>query len=229
MSTLIELHDLQKTYWLGDMALDVLKGISLAIEEGDLVSLMGVSGSGKSTLMNILGFLDVPTSGRYILRGDDVSRLSRDARADIRNEHIGFVFQSFNLLARTSALQNVMLPMEYTHGVSRKQAKERAEMLLENVGLKDRMNHHPAQLSGGQQQRVAIARALINKPSILFADEPTGNLDSKTGVEILHMFQQLNAQEGLTVVLVTHDAEVSAYARRVIHMRDGVISEGGLS
>ena len=219
---LIELEDLRKTYRLGDVALEVLRGISLRVAAGDMLALMGASGSGKSTLMNILGFLDTPTSGRYLLAGEDVSRLSRDARADARNNRIGFVFQSFNLLPRMSALRNVMLPLEYGRGVPARGARQRAEAMLERVGLADRMGHQPSQLSGGQQQRVAIARALVNRPSILFADEPTGNLDSRTGAEVLEMFRRLNEEEGLTVVLVTHDAGVSAHARRVVHIRDGL-------
>jgi ABC-type lipoprotein export system ATPase subunit len=221
---LIELHDIWKIYNLGDLDVPVLKGISLSISQGETVSLMGVSGSGKSTLMNVLGCLDRPTSGKYFLDGADVTKFSVNQRADLRNRKIGFVFQNFNLLARTSALENVILPLEYHHqGMSRRDSIDRAKTLLDRVGLSDRMHHHPSQLSGGQQQRVAIARSLINEPSILFADEPTGNLDSKTSGEILEMFQQLNAEDGITILLVTHDPDVAHHSRRVIHIRDGCI------
>ena len=225
---LIELKDLRKTYRLGGgEGVDVLKGVTLSIAEGDLVALMGASGSGKSTLMNILGFLDVATGGDYFFDGRDVSRLSANERADIRNERIGFVFQNFNLLARTSALQNVLLPLEYQR---RRRPKAEnvawAKELLVRMGLEERMDHAPAQLSGGQQQRVAIARALVNRPRILFADEPTGNLDSKTTDEILRMFRRLNDEEGITIVLVTHDAEVCDYAKTTIHIKDGQVVSG---
>ncbi|MGN0844638.1 MAG: ABC transporter ATP-binding protein, partial [Kiritimatiellia bacterium] len=227
MPELLELDNLVKTYHLsGGIDVPVLKGVSLSVEKGDLVALMGASGSGKSTLMNILGFLDTPTSGTYRFDGRDVSRLSEDERADVRAARIGFVFQSFNLLARTSALQNVLMPLEYHRGVRRRRAEERdrAVQLLEMLGLEGRLDHTPAQLSGGQQQRVAIARSLINQPDILFADEPTGNLDSVTTVDILRMFQRLNTEQGITIVLVTHDAEVCDYAKRTIHIRDGLIA-----
>jgi ABC-type lipoprotein export system ATPase subunit len=187
---------------------------------------MGVSGSGKSTLMNILGCLDRPTSGRYVLDGEDVSQLSVDQRAVIRSRKIGFVFQNFNLLARTSALDNVMMPLAYsTTAVGETEGKARARALLERVGLGDRLNNHPSQLSGGQMQRVAIARALINQPRLLFADEPTGNLDSRTSEEILGMFQQLNKEEGITIILVTHEPDVAGHARRTIRIRDGLMEE----
>ena len=225
---LIELTDIRKTYFLGGgEGVEVLKGVSITIHEGDYVALMGASGSGKSTLMNILGFLDTPTSGTYLFDGRDVSRLSSDERANLRNERIGFVFQNFNLLARTSALQNVLLPLEY-----QRRRRPRAENvawareLLVRMGLGERMDHSPAQLSGGQQQRVAIARALVNRPRILFADEPTGNLDSKTTVEVLDLFRKLNEEEGITVVLVTHDSEVGAAARTAIHIKDGQVVSG---
>jgi ABC-type lipoprotein export system ATPase subunit len=227
---LIRLEDIRKTYYLGEVELQVLKGISLTIDHGEMVALMGASGSGKTTLMNILGCLDRPTSGKYWLDGQEVSRMSADERAMFRNHRIGFVFQSFNLLPRTSALENVMMPLLYANEVtSNRESRRRAAALLDLVGLADRMDHEPSQLSGGQQQRVAIARALINSPSVLFADEPTGNLDSKTSEEILQMFCRLNQQEGLTVILVTHEAAVADHARRVIHITDGVMDNGELS
>src|SRR5205814_1033243 len=204
--------DVRKTYQLGEMDVPVLKGISLSIDHGEMVALMGASGSGKSTLMNILGCLDRPTSGQYWLDGQELSRLSNDERAMVRNKKIGFVFQSFNLLTRTSALENVMMPLSYTAAnLSTKEQKERATELLERVGLGDRLDHAPSKLSGGQQQRVAIARALVNNPPLLFADEPTGNLDSRTSEEVLQMFQKLNDEEKITIILVTHDPEVTAH------------------
>ena len=225
--TLIELRNLTKTYHLGDVDVPVLRGISMKIYEGTLLALMGPSGGGKSTLMNILGFLDTPSGGQYLLDGRDVTTLSSNARADLRNERIGFVFQIFNLLARTSALKNVMMPLEYSRTRQRpKEMREWAEHLLERVGLKERMDHQPSQMSGGQQQRVAIARALVNRPKILFADEPTGNLDSKTSEEVLQMFQELNAKEGLTIVLVTHSPEVGAFAKEAYHIKDGLMVDG---
>ena len=220
---LIELRDITKTYHLGEIDVPVLKGVSLDVGRGELVALMGASGSGKSTLMNILGCLDRPSSGSYKLDGQEVSSLSSDQRARVRNDKIGFVFQAFNLLARTSALENVMMPLAYASHVSEKEAKKRAKEMLERVGLADRMDHYPSQLSGGQQQRVAIARSLINHPPLLFADEPTGNLDSRTSQEVLEMFRKLNDEEGLTIILVTHDANVGAVAKRTIRMRDGKI------
>jgi ABC-type lipoprotein export system ATPase subunit len=224
---LIRLDDVRKTYHLGEVDVPVLKGVSLTIARAEMVALMGASGSGKTTLMNILGCLDRPTSGRYWLDGQEVSRLAADARAVVRNKKIGFVFQSFNLLARTSALENVMMPLSYTAaGLSRREGRKRAEALLDRVGLGDRMDHHPSQLSGGQQQRVAIARSLINHPPLLFADEPTGNLDSRTSREILEMFQALSVEEGITIVLVTHDANVAQYAQRIIRISDGLIEAG---
>ena len=219
---LINLHDVSKTYHLGEVSVPVLKNVSLTIGRGELVALMGASGSGKTTLMNILGCLDRPTAGDYFLDGEEVGRRSAEQRAMIRNRKIGFVFQSFNLLSRTTALDNVLMPLSYSSGVTR-EGRERGRQLLHRVGLAERMEHHPAQMSGGQQQRVAIARALINQPPLLFADEPTGSLDSKTGREILGMFQQLNAEDGITVVLVTHDAEVARHAQRVIRIQDGRI------
>ncbi|MCX7872127.1 MAG: ABC transporter ATP-binding protein [Verrucomicrobiae bacterium] len=224
---LIEVENLTKVYKLGEVELQVLKGITMSVAYGELVALMGASGSGKSTLMNILGCLDRPTSGKYRLDGKEISNFSVNERARLRNSLIGFVFQSFNLLSRTSALENVLMPLTYAHEhISEKAMKERAIKLLEKVGLADRMDHHPSQLSGGQQQRVAIARALINNPRLLLADEPTGNLDSKTSVEILQMFQELNKTEGLTILLVTHDPNVAKYAQRIIRIKDGLIENG---
>jgi len=224
---LITLEDVTKTYVLGeDIEVPVLKGITATIASGELIALTGVSGSGKSTLMNILGCLDRPTAGRYWLDGEEVSRFSAVERAVVRGRKIGFVFQNFNLLPRTSALDQVMMPLIYARpGVSDAAGLERAKALLRLVGLEDRMDHHPSQLSGGQQQRVAIARALINNPPVLLADEPTGNLDSKTTVEILDMFRRLNAEEGITVILVTHDPGVAGTAQRTIHMKDGLIED----
>jgi ABC-type lipoprotein export system ATPase subunit len=227
MEPLIRLNNLTKTYHLGEIDVPVLRGVSLTIQRGELVALMGASGSGKSTLMNILGCLDRPTSGEYWLDGREVSRFNSDQRALVRNSKIGFVFQSFNLLPRTSALDNVMMPLSYgNHRISDREARERAMQLLHRVGLGERYHHHPSQLSGGQQQRVAIARSLVNQPSILFADEPTGNLDSKTSVEVLEMFQRLNTEEGITIILVTHDANVARHAKRAIRMSDGLIEAG---
>src|SRR5476649_180423 len=222
---MIRVENLVKTYKTGNMDLTVLKGISLHIKEGEMVAIMGPSGSGKSTLMNILGCLDRPTSGSYLLDGEEVGALSNDERAIVRNRKIGFVFQSFNLLARTSALDNVMMPLSYTADLSDRDARKMSIEMLERVGLADRMDHVPSQLSGGQQQRVAIARALVNRPRLLFADEPTGNLDSRTSDEVLSMFQDLNRDEGITVMLVTHDQNIASHARRTIRIRDGVIEE----
>jgi putative ABC transport system ATP-binding protein len=220
---LIELRGISKTYDLGEVKVEALRGADLDIEAGEYVALIGPSGSGKSTLMNTLGCLDQPTSGSYRLAGDEVAGLSRDERARIRNQRIGFVFQNFNLLARTSALENVELPLLYSKGLSARQRHARAKEKLGLVGLADRLDHHPSQLSGGQQQRVAIARALVNSPAILMADEPTGNLDTRTSKEIIALFRDLNEREGLTVILVTHDQEVARYAKRTIVLRDGRI------
>lgn len=221
---LIQLKNITRTFRVGDVEVPVLKGISLTIERGDLVALTGPSGSGKTTLMNTLGCLDRPTDGEYWLDNEETARLSSDGRARIRNSKIGFVFQSFNLLPRTTALEQVMMPLAYAStGISDREGRQRAEALLAKVGLAGRMDHTPSQLSGGQQQRVAIARALINQPPVLFADEPTGNLDSKTTLEVLAMLQHLNRDEGITIVIVTHDPVVAAHARRNIRLRDGVI------
>ena len=226
MGKLIELKDIYKTYFLGEKDVPVLKGITLDIEHGEYVALMGASGSGKSTLMNILGCLDRPTSGDYLLEGEELGRASGDRRAMIRNRKIGFVFQNFNLLPRTSALENVIMPLNYTNNsLSRSECRKRGLAALEQVGIADRAGHHPSQLSGGQQQRVAIARALINRPPLLFADEPTGNLDSHTSVEVMEMFSKLNA-EGITVILVTHSEEIANYAKRTIHVSDGQVISG---
>lgn len=226
---LIELRNITKTYFLGEMDVPVLKGITLDIEKGDYVALMGASGSGKSTLMNILGCLDRQTGGDYFFEGDELGRASGDYRAMIRNRKIGFVFQSFNLLPRTSALENVIMPLAYTAGdLSRKECRARGLAALERVGLSDRVGHFPSQLSGGQQQRVAIARALINHPPVLFADEPTGNLDSHTSIDVMRMFDELNAQ-GITVILVTHSMEIAEFARRVVRISDGEIREDYLN
>lgn len=223
---LIELKDIRKTYSLGEIDVPVLKGISLTIGKGEYVALMGASGSGKSTLMNILGCLDRPTSGVYLLDGEELGRASGDHRAMVRNRKIGFVFQSFNLLPRTTSLDNVIMPLAYTaSGLSRKECRERGIEMLKRVGLSERIYHYPSQLSGGQQQRVAIARALINHPPVLFADEPTGNLDSRTSEEVMEMFSELN-REGITVILVTHSTEIADFAKRSIHIQDGLVVNG---
>ena len=221
MAESIILKDVVKTYWMGDTVVQALAGISLTIETGEFTSIMGPSGSGKSTLMNIIGCLDRPTSGSYLLDGAEVASLNDDQLAITRNKKIGFVFQNFNLLARMSALQNVALPMTYA-GMEKKERLEKAKQALERVGLGDRMHHKPTELSGGQRQRVAIARSLVNEPTIILADEPTGNLDTKSGDEIMAIFCDLNRQ-GRTVVLVTHEPEIAAYTRRIVHFRDGKI------
>ena len=229
MNNLIELKNITKTYFLEALDVPVLKGISLEIDRGDYVALMGASGSGKSTLMNILGCLDRPTTGDYLLEGEELGRASGDRRAVVRNRKIGFVFQSFNLLPRTSAIENVIMPLAYTAGgLSYRERYRRGMEALEQVGLTERAHHHPSQLSGGQQQRVAIARALVNRPPLIFADEPTGNLDSKTSVEVMNLFETLN-QEGITIILVTHATEVADCAKRTIHIQDGLIVSGAFS
>ncbi|AXT50809.1 ABC transporter ATP-binding protein [Aquimarina sp. BL5] len=221
MENVIDIKGIIRNFQLGQETVYVLKGIDLEIKRGDYIAIMGPSGSGKSTLMNLLGCLDTPTDGTYNLNGNDVSKMTDDELADIRNKEIGFVFQTFNLLPRTTALDNVALPMVYA-GVSKKDRNARAEEVLADVGLADRMDHKPNQLSGGQRQRVAVGRALVNKPSIILADEPTGNLDSKTSLEIMQLFDDIHAA-GNTVILVTHEEEVAAHAHRVIRLRDGIV------
>ena len=226
LEAIIVTEGLSKVYRMGSMQVHALRNASLDIARGEFVALMGASGSGKSTLLHLLGCLERPSAGRYYLEGRDVSALSRDARAAVRSRRIGFVFQNFNLLPRTTALENVMMPLSYTvDPISDREAKRRATELLQRVGLADRLDHFPSQLSGGQQQRVAIARSLVNQPRLLFADEPTGNLDSKTSAEVLEMFQKLNDEEGITIILVTHDPGVAEHAKRVIRMRDGRIED----
>ena len=224
---LIKITNIKRDFPLGNEIVYVLKGIDLEINKGEYVALMGPSGSGKSTLMNILGCLDTPTSGTYVMNGKHVSEMQDDELAGIRNKEIGFVFQTFNLMPRTTALDNVALPMVYA-GYSKSERNERATEVLTQVGLDDRMDHKPNQLSGGQRQRVAVARALVNKPSIILADEPTGNLDSKTSVEIMNLFNEIHAN-GNTVILVTHEEDIAAYAHRIIRLRDGIIESDTLN
>lgn len=221
MSSVIKIRNITRDFYLGQEIVKVLKGIDLDIEKGEYVALMGPSGSGKSTLMNLLGCLDTPTSGTYELNGKDVSNMVDDELAEIRNKEIGFVFQTFNLMPRTTALDNVALPMIYA-GFSKSARTERAKQVLTDVGLADRMDHKPNQLSGGQRQRVAVGRALVNKPSIILADEPTGNLDSKTSLEIMNLFNEIHAS-GNTVILVTHEEDVAKHAHRIIRLRDGMV------
>jgi putative ABC transport system ATP-binding protein len=224
----VRLDDVRKTYQTGEVEVRAVRGVSIEIGRGEFVALMGSSGSGKSTLMNIIGCLDRPTSGRYFLDGEDVSSLSRDDLADVRNRKLGFVFQNFNLLARTSALENVELPLLYSNvALTNTQLRERAESVLAAVGLEGRGDHTPSQLSGGQQQRVAIARALINDPEVLLADEPTGNLDSRTSVEVMGIFQSLN-DKGITIIMVTHEPDIASYARRNVVMKDGLVRNDNL-
>ena len=220
-SALLALEDVTKVYHMGDVDVHALRGVSISIEEGEFVAIMGASGSGKSTLMNIIGCLDRPSTGRYLLAGEEVSKLDRDALAEKRNRTLGFVFQNFNLLARTSALENVELPLLYA-GLHTRERHERARAALQRMGLGDRVYHHPNQMSGGQQQRVAVARALVSNPKVILADEPTGNLDSVTSVEVMAIFQELR-ESGITVVLVTHEPDIARYARRVVMMRDGKV------
>lgn len=226
MQPVIQLEDFHKVYYAGEVEVHAVRGVTLEIRTGDFVAIMGASGSGKSTMMNILGCLDRPTSGTYLLDGVDVARLDRDELAGLRNQKIGFVFQGFNLLSRTSALENVELPMLYARpAIPWREQEERALVALELVGLGDRVDHHPNQLSGGQQQRVAIARALVNQPKLLLADEPTGNLDSRTSIEIMGVFQHLN-DHGITVIMVTHELDIARYSKRNVVMRDGrVVSD----
>jgi putative ABC transport system ATP-binding protein len=219
---LIEVHEISKVYQLGDIAVNALAGISLSIEKSEFIAIMGPSGSGKSTFMNIIGCLDKPTRGQYLLEGTDIALMDRDDLADIRNKKIGFVFQGFNLLSRTSALENVELPMLYD-GISVKERRQKAMSALQVVGLEARAHHHPNQLSIGQQQRVAIARALVNNAPIILADEPTGNLDTKTSAEIMELFVRLNQETNITIVLVTHESDIAAYSRRIIRFSDGEV------
>jgi putative ABC transport system ATP-binding protein len=222
----VEAKNIEKTYIMGDVEVHALRGLSVTIDEGEVVAIMGPSGSGKSTLMNILGCLDRPTSGEYYLDGQEVDEMNDDQLAEIRNHKIGFVFQSFNLLPRATALANVELPLRYADGLSAAERKQRAMVALESVGLANRMYHRPNELSGGQQQRVAIARALVNNPVMVMADEPTGNLDSKSGEEIMENLLELNEKFGTTLIIVTHDPEIGALAQRVINIRDGVVEDG---
>lgn len=223
---MIEIHDLTKIYRMGHVEVPALQGVSFNIERGEVVAIMGQSGSGKSTLMNVLGCLDLPTSGEYFLEGQNIAGMNEDRLAEIRNQKIGFVFQQFNLLPRITVRRNAELPLMYNGGKSQKEINLRSETILNAVGLGDRMHHRPTELSGGQQQRVAIARALINEPALLLADEPTGNLDSRTGKEIMQLLLGLNKERGLTLVIVTHDQSIAAQSQRIIHLQDGMIENG---
>ena len=226
---MIEVHDLTKIYHLGSVEVPALQGVSFTIQRGEVVAIMGQSGSGKSTLMNVLGCLDLPTSGQYSLDGENIAGLGEDKLAMIRNQKIGFIFQQFNLLPRISVRRNTELPLTYNGGKSEKEIHHRSEVILEAVGLKDRMDHRPMELSGGQQQRVAIARALINDPDLILADEPTGNLDSHTGADIMYLLLGLNQERGMTLVIVTHDPNIAAQAQRVIHLQDGLIIDESMN
>jgi len=223
---MIEIRDLTKIYRMGHVEVPALQGVSFRIERGEVVAIMGQSGSGKSTLMNILGCLDLPTSGEYFLEGENIAGMNEDQLAEIRNQKIGFVFQQFNLLPRITVRRNAELPLMYNGSKPQKEIQQRSETILNAVGLGDRMNHRPTELSGGQQQRVAIARALINEPALLLADEPTGNLDSHTGKEIMDLLLGLNKERGLTLVIVTHDPAIATQSQRIIHLRDGMIENG---
>lgn len=228
-ANIIEIVDIVKTFMISEeISVKALKGVNLSVKRGEYLSIMGASGSGKSTFMNLLGFLDTPTSGKYLLDGIDGSSLNNDQKAEIRNRKIGFVFQSYNLLARTSALENVELPLFYKGGVSAKELKRKAQELLGIVGLSGREDHHPNKLSGGEQQRVAIARSLINDPAIILADEPTGNLDSKNTLEIMNLFTRLNADLGITIIMVTHEPDVAEFTNRKVVFKDGLIIEDAL-
>ena len=221
-SPIIQLDDVTKIYSTGDNEVRALRGVRLTVQRGEMIAIMGTSGSGKSTMMNILGCLDVPTAGSYALDGTIVNGMSRNQLADLRNHKLGFVFQGFNLLSRTSAVENVELPLLYRRGVSASESRGKAIAALERVGLGSRLDHHPSELSGGQQQRVAIARAMVTEPTLLLADEPTGNLDSRTSVEVMALFQALNDQ-GITILIVTHEADIAMYAKRIVEVRDGMI------
>jgi putative ABC transport system ATP-binding protein len=226
---MIEVHDLTKIYHLGSVEVPALQSVSFTIQRGEVVAIMGQSGSGKSTLMNVLGCLDQPTSGQYSLDGKNIAGLNEDELAETRNQKIGFIFQQFNLLPRISVRRNTELPLTYNGGKGENEIHQRSEAILEAVGLKDRINHRPTELSGGQQQRVAIARALINDPDLILADEPTGNLDSRTGADIMRLLRGLNQERGMTLVIVTHDPNIAAQAQRVIQLQDGLIVDGSIN